>query len=433
MNKNRYIQSVLIYASWFMMPVVLAAQDAQSVTIKEAVNTALRNSREVALAQVRYDVAEKTAAVHRSVFQPNLYTGSGAAYTYGFPQTPGGAAPSIVNLSYIQTVFNPLQRAQVRAADERKEVQRLELEKTRNSITLETSSSYLELGKVRHSLELMRNQRQSNSRILAFTQQRSAEGLELPIEVTRAELAAARTEQRMVQLESRESALQHQLAALMGIPPDRRIEVEPELPALDEDQRERDLIARALDNSLDLRQSEYERRAKQHLLAGQVNTKWPTIDLVGEYGLFGQFNNFQDYFRKFQRNNFNVGIQVKIPLFSGQRSANVALARSELSVSEMELRSKRQNLEIETSRRYQRVREAEAAREVSRLELKLAQENLQVIQASFQEGRANLRDVERARLEENEKWVAFLDSDYDRQKAQLDLLNTTGDLDKLFK
>ena len=433
MNKNRYIRSVLIYASWFMMPAVLAAQDAQSVTIKEAVNTALRNSREVALAQVRYDVAEKTAAFQRSVFQPNLYTGSGAAYTYGFPQTPGGAAPSIVNLSYIQTVFNPLQRAQVRAADERKEVQRLELEKARNSITLETSSAYLELGKVRHSLELMRNQRQSNSRILGFTQQRSAEGLELPIEVTRAELSAARTEQRMVQLESSDSALQHQLAALMGIPPDRRIEVEPELPALDEDQRERDLIGRALDNSLDLRQSEYERRAKQHLLAGQVNTKWPTIDLVGEYGLFGQFNNFQDYFRKFQRNNFNVGIQVKIPLFSGQRSANVALARSELSVSEMELRSKRQNLEIETSRRYQRVREAEAAREVSRLELKLAQENLQVIQASFQEGRANLRDVERARLEENEKWVAFLDSDYDRQKAQLDLLNTTGDLDKLFK
>src|SRR5439155_6925160 len=253
MNKTRWINYALLWAVSFLLPEILAAQDVESITLKEAVNRAVRNSREVALAQVRYDVAEKTANFNRSVFQPNLYTGSGAAYTYGFPQTPGGAAPSIVNLSYIQTVFNPLQSAQVRAADERKEVQRLELEKTRNSITLETSSAYLELGKVRHSLELMRNQRQSNSRILAFTQQRSTEGLELPIEVTRAELAAARTEQRMVQLESRESALQHQLAALMGIPPDRRIEVEPELPALDEDQRERDLIGRALDNSLDLR------------------------------------------------------------------------------------------------------------------------------------------------------------------------------------
>lgn len=156
-------------------------------------------------------------------------------------------------------------------------------------------------------------------------------------------------------------------------------------------------------------------------------------DLVGEYGLFGRFNNFEDYFRKFQRNNFNVGLQVKIPLVSSQRSANVALAKSELSASEMELRNKRQNVELEVSRQYQRLRELDAAREVARLELKLAQENLQVIQANFQEGRANLRDVERARLDENEKWVAFLDSDYDRQKAQLDLLNITGDLGKIFK
>ena len=46
---------------------------------------------------------------------------------------------------------------------------------------------------------------------------------------------------------------------------------------------------------------------------------------------------------------------------------------------------------------------------------------------------ANLRDVEKTRLDENDKWVAFLDSDYEHQKAQLDLLNTTGDLGRLFR
>src|SRR5437870_13863239 len=76
--------------------------------------------------------------------------------------------------------------------------------------------------------------------------------------------------------------------------------------------------------------------------------------------------------------------------------------------------------------------ELDAAREVARLELKLAQENVQVLQASFEEGRANLRDVEKARLEENDRWIGFLDSDYEHQKAQLDLLNTTGDLGRLF-
>ena len=45
----------------------------------------------------------------------------------------------------------------------------------------------------------------------------------------------------------------------------------------------------------------------------------------------------------------------------------------------------------------------DAARDVARLELKLAQESLQIVQASFEEGRSNLRDVEKARLDENGK------------------------------
>jgi outer membrane protein TolC len=432
MNKNGFFQRALLCAA-LVVPITCAAQDIQQIDLKQAVNTALKNSREVALAQVRYNVAEKTVSTNRSAFQPNLYTGSGAAYSYGFPMTVSGQAPSIVNLSYVQTVFNPLQTAQTRAAEERREVQRLELERTRNTVALQTSSAYLELGKVRHSLELMRNQRQSNTRILSFTRQRQGEGLELPIEVTRAELEAARTEQRIVQLESRESTLQQQLSLLLGIPAGSRIVPTTESIPTDDTRRERDLIDRAFENSLELRQGDYEKRAREHLLAGQIGSKWPSIDIVGEYGLFGKFNNFDDYFLRFQRNNFTVGIQARIPLISSQRSANIALARSELSVSEMELRLKRQNLELDVSRQYQKVRELEAAREVGRLELKLAQENLQVIQANFQEGRANLRDVERARLDENDKWVAFLDNDYERQRAELDLLNLTGDLNRVFQ
>ena len=433
MNETRWLHCIPLLAACFVVPATLAAQESEPLTLKQTVDLALRNSREVALAQVRYNVAENTARVNASAFRPNLYTGSGAAYTYGFPQTPAGAAPSIVNLSYVQTIFNPSLRGQALAANERTEAQRLELEKTRNSVMLQTTSDYLELGKVRHSLELMRNQRQSSARILNFTRQRINEGVELPIEGTRAELVEARLEQRIVQLESRERVLQHELAALLGMPADRRIEVESEALSLDEPQRESDLIERALRTNLELRQANYERRARERRLAGEIGTKWPTVDLFGQYGLFARFNNFDDYFRRFQRNNFNVGLQVRIPIVSGQRSASVALARGELTASEMELKNKQQNVELEVGRQYQRLRELDAGREVARLELKLAQENVQVIQARFEEGRANLRDVERARLDENDKWASFLDSDYDRQKARLDLLNITGDLGQLFR
>jgi outer membrane protein TolC len=434
MNKNRFFTSMAAcVACCVLLPFAAQAQDSQPLALKDAVNRALRSSREVALAQARYDVAEKEVGVNKSVFQPNVYTGSGAAYTNGFPLTPGGAAPSIFNLSYIQAVFNPLQKAQVSAALERKEVQRLELEKTRNSIALQASSAYLELGKVRHSLELMRNQRQSNTRILSFTQQRVKEGYELPLETKKAELAAARTEQRIVQLENRESQLQQQLAALMGIPPGQRIEVATEPLSIETSEREREIIDQAVATSLDLRQSEYDRKAKEHLVAGQIATKWPTIDAVGEYALFGRFNNYQDFYKQFQQNNLTVGIQVKIPLINAQRSSNVAFAKSELNASNLELRNKRQTVELEASRQYYRLREADAAREVARLEMEVAQENVKVIQATFYEGRANIRDIEHARLDETEKWLAYLDADYDRQKAQLNLLNITGELGKIYQ
>ena len=433
MNKTRWINSTLLPAAWLLAPVMLAAQDVESVSLRQAVQRALVNSCQVAQAQVDYNVSRNTVEVNRAAFKPNLFTGSGAAYSLGFPQTPSGAAPSIVNLSYVQTVFNPLLKAQTLAAGDRSEAQRLDLEKARNAVMLETSSSYLELAKVRHSLELMRNERQSNARILNFTRQRVAEGLELPIEVTRAELVEARTEQKIVQLESRQRVLERQLAALMGLPAERRLEIEPVNLPLDENQREQDLLERALANSFDLRQAEYERRARERRLQGEIGARWPTVDLIGQYGLFAKFNNYQDFFQKFQRNNLTAGVQVQIPIFRSQQRANVALARSELTAAEMAVKGKRQDVEFAVSGNYQRLRELNAAREVARLELKLAQENLQLLQARFEEGKANLRDVEIARIEENARWLAFLDSDYERQKSQLELMNAAGDIEQLFR
>ena len=70
---------------------------------------------------------------------------------------------------------------------------------------------------------------------------------------------------------------------------------------------------------------------------------------------------------------------------------------------------------------------------MARLELQLAQQNVAVLQAQFGEGKLNLREVERARLEENEKWMAYLDAGFQKQQAQLDLLKTAGQLDKVWQ
>ena len=104
-----------------------------------------------------------------------------------------------------------------------------------------------------------------------------------------------------------------------------------------------------------------------------------------------------------------------------------------MNVAENAVKVRRQNVELDVSSKYQRLREVNASREVARLELKLAQENLQQLQAGFEEGKVNLRDMERARIDENEKWLSFLDIDYERQKAQLELMHTTGNINQLLQ
>jgi hypothetical protein len=43
-----------------------------------------------------------------------------------------------------------------------------------------------------------------------------------------------------------------------------------------------------------------------------------------------------------------------------------------------------------------------------------------------------LQEIEQAHVDENDKWMAFLDADFARQHAQLTLLQATGQLAKVF-
>src|SRR5579864_9353411 len=145
------------------------AQDAditRKLTLKEAVNLAVTNSRDLALARLQYGVTQRQAGVARSAFRPNLYTGTGAAYTNGFPLLEGSGAPAVFTLSYNQQVFNPPVKGDQRAAEQRAEEQRLSMEGVRDQVMARTALDYLELAKVRHALELMRSERMSASHIL---------------------------------------------------------------------------------------------------------------------------------------------------------------------------------------------------------------------------------------------------------------------------
>ena len=47
----------------------------------------------------------------------------------------------------------------------------------------------------------------------------------------------------------------------------------------------------------------------------------PTFAFGLEYNRYAKFNNYNEYYLRFQHNNFNVGIQITMPLFDATRKA----------------------------------------------------------------------------------------------------------------
>lgn len=404
-----------------------------ALTLKRAIELALQNSKEIQVAKIQASVTDRAAQITKAQFMPNLYAGSGAGYTNGIPETPGGRAPSVFNVTYTEQVFNEPLRGQAKEMQEQAKAQKIALQDARNSVITRTAMAYLELGKVRHSLDLLRKEQESAEKILQVTQERQGEGFELPMEVTKAQLTKAQVVQRILQLEGREDVLEVFLRYQLGLSETQAMEVTPEELPGEAEQAGDNLLALATTNNASLQLAESDVRAKEFRLKGEKRGYLPTLEFVSVYSVLAKFNNYSQFFSSFQRNNFNAGINMQVPVFSAHIKAAVSLAQVNLDAAKVVLTNKKSELSADVRQKTRLVRERDAAKEVARLELQLAQQNVAVLQAQFGEGKLNLREVEKARLDENEKWMVYLDANFQKQQAQLDLLKTAGQLDKVWQ
>jgi len=259
---------------------------------------------------------------------------------------------------------------------------------------------------------------------------RVEEGRELPVEAKRAALNLARARQRAESLDAGRRHAEASLAAVLGLDVNVGLRIaEEERQPLRIPESEEACVSASVDNSTELRRLESAVKAKGFEIKAERASRLPQADLVAQYSLLGRFNNYEDFFRKFQRHNWQLGGSFQIPLFRGPGAqARISQAESDAARLRLELQAARSHTIVGSRRLYQQVRQAEAAREVARLDLEVAREQLSVLLAKLDEGRSSLREVEEARFAEDEKWMAFFDGHYALEIARLDLLRQTGEL-----
>jgi outer membrane protein TolC len=257
-----------------------------------------------------------------------------------------------------------------------------------------------------------------------------SEGRELPLEVRKAELNLARARYRVQVLEDSVRQLDSSLAMVLGLDPGDQVQPAADSwpqPAVADSPDA--AVQQALDNSKEIRSLESKLLAKGYDVRSQKAARLPRLDLVAQYGLLAKFNNYDQFFRSFQRNNGQLGISFQIPLWNGPGiAAATSQAEAEVAQLGIQIRTTRSRIAMDTRKAYDDMRQAGTAQDVARLDLDVAREQVSVLLAQMQEGRVALRQVEEARIAETDKWIAFLDAAANVEKARLVLLRQTGGL-----
>ena len=118
-----------------------------------------------------------------------------------------------------------------------------------------------------------------------------------------------------------------------------------------------------------------------------------------------------------------------MPLLVGSAArAYVSQSEADLAKLRAQVAQTRGRISVDTRKSFLQMRRAETARDVARMDLDVAREQLSILLAQYQEGRVPLTDLEQARFQENEKWIAFYDAQNNLERAKLEFLRETGTL-----
>lgn len=399
------------------------------LTLRQAVDLAAKQNPDVALARIDEEKARAGIRVARDPFLPHLSVGSGLAYSSGFPLSIEGSAPTVFQANARQYIFNRPQSFQVAQAREEARGAAYAVASKRDDVVYRTASLYLDAERSGRVGDVARKAIADQQQVLDSVQAQVQEGRALPLTEKQAELALARTRQLAENLSDDEASAETQLAIALGFPAEDRVipiageRSTPAMPASEED-----AIQSALRSNQELRQLESQVASKQLEIRGEKAQRLPRVDLVAQYGMLAKFNNYAEFFQKFQRNNGQLGVSFQLPIFSPGVSAAAAQTQADLAHLKLELANARNRIAADLQQSYREQHKAATAADVARLDLDVARSQLDVDLALLQEGRITMRQVEDARLVESDKWIAFYDAQYAVEKARWNVLRLTGGL-----
>ncbi|HZU21959.1 MAG TPA: TolC family protein [Terriglobales bacterium] len=401
---------------------------AAPLDFRTAVKLAAEHSAAVAIAAADQEKARAAYLEVRDAYLPQVVAGSGLGYTAGFPLSMEGAAPSIFNVTSQQFLVNPAQKWLARSAKAQWNAAVLAREDQRKQAIMDAALAYAELAKVTSQLQALVQQEQSAQKLVSIESDRVRAGIDNPVLLTRAKLDEARTRMRSAELEGSALELRTQLAELTGLPLQEIEPVTDSIPALPDDTAI-DAAAEAVGSSEKIKVANEQSQATELRARAEHRQNWPALDFVSQYALLAKFNNYETYYKAFQRNNVTVGVAIRFPFLNFSQNARAREADADAVKAARQAEVVRSQVATEAVKLQTAARQLAAGRDVAQYDYELARAQTSATEANVEAGRATISDQMSARLAEQQKFDSLLDATFQLQKVEIQLLRATGELE----
>ena len=446
MNIKSYAGSTIskfLSVALLLFPVSLLAEP---LTLKHAVELALQHANSAAIAAAEQQNAVANVHQLRDNYIPQLTTGAGLGWSYGFPLSLAGSAPSLFNINAQSALLHPELRSFIRAAQSESAAAGFHTKDQRNQIIQDTVLSYAELEKWEQRLDRLHEIYPDIQKMQAAVADRVKEGVDSELDGTRARLSEARLRFRIAEAQGSADVLREHLSKLTGLPANGIQTEADSLPAFPAASSDDDAPKQAADSSPSV-QSAIEHARAQYLRAqGEHRSLLPTADFGAQYALFSTFNNYQNYYiperictvstgtflcpaSGFQKNNATVGVSIRIPLFNANQRARAEAADADALKARKQVDAARNQVSEETLRLQRSVTQLQAAHDVAALEYEIAQKNVEAVETRIKSAAANLHDLDNARTQSGEKLISLQDITFELERTQVALLRATGNLE----
>jgi outer membrane protein TolC len=403
---------------------------AEPLPLKRAVDLALAHATVAGIATADTQHAFAAFRESRDSYIPQLVLGSGLGKSWGFPLSLEGSAPSVFNINSQSALFNPALKQFINAARTEWQATTIQSKDQRNQVIQDTVLSYAELSKWEQRAIHLHEEQAAAAKLEQSIAERVKEGVDSPVEQTKARLAAARVRLRIAEAEGSADVLRQHLGRLTGLPATSIGTIADSMPAFPVVHQEDDLVGTAEKNSPVVLAAEQRARAQYLRAQGEHRSLWPSVDFVAQYARLARYNNYDLYYQRFEPNNATVGVAIRFPFVNFSQRARAQGADADAIKATRQAEAAKNQVSEETLKLQRAVRQMEAAQEVAQLEFEMAKSNLDAGQTRLDAGSATIKDIGELRAQVSERYLALQDTTFALQQSRVGLMRSTGELEK---